>query len=158
MAKKGQWETRLRKLPPFERTLSAILLEAKETVLGPMRPKLREHGLTEPQWRVLRLLTDWGATEATGLAEGGYLHAPSVARILKELEKRKFIRRMHDPEDRRRILAMLTPEGAEMVMILAEEVARIKDEFASRFGPERLEWLQGELRDLAIAIKDVEIE
>ena len=77
--------SRIRKLPPFEQTLGAILLSAKEAVLAPMRPTLREYNITEPQWRVLRVINDRVAADASGLAEVVLLHAPSVTRILKEL-------------------------------------------------------------------------
>ena len=81
----------IRKLPPFEQTMGATLLIAKEAVLAPMRPKLREYDITEPQWRVLRVINDRGAADASGLAEVGLLHAPSVTRILKELERGRSV-------------------------------------------------------------------
>ncbi len=56
----------IRKIPPFERSVAAIMIKAKESVLAPMRPKLREHNITEPQWRVMRVINDRGATDATG--------------------------------------------------------------------------------------------
>ncbi len=74
--------SKIRKLPPFEQTMGATLLVAKEAVIAPMRPTLREYDITEPQWRVLRVINDRGAAAATGLAEVGLLHAPSVPRIL----------------------------------------------------------------------------
>ena len=79
--------SRIRKLPRFEQTISAVLIGAKEAVLAPMRPKLREYNITEPQWRVLRVINDRGATDASGLAEVGLLHAPSVTRILRNLRR-----------------------------------------------------------------------
>jgi homoprotocatechuate degradation regulator HpaR len=146
----------IRKLPPFEQTMGAILLVAKEAVLAPMRPKLREYGITEPQWRVLRVINDRGAADATGLAEVGLLHAPSVTRILKELEERKLIVREPDANDRRRSLVALTPQGQEVVKDIARQVLRVMREYSDRFGPQRLERLADELRALSAAIKGVE--
>src|SRR5215208_1751600 len=79
----GAQMTGSRKLPPFEQSLAAIMLSAKESVIAPMRPILREHNTTEPQWRVMRVLNDRGATDASCLSDVGLLHAPSVTRILK---------------------------------------------------------------------------
>lgn len=146
----------IRKLPPFEQSIAAIMLGAKEAVLAPMRPKLREYNITEPQWRVLRVINDRGATDATGLAEVGLLHAPSVTRILKELEQRKFVVRELDPHDRRRTLVALTPEGREVVKIISRHVLHIMRAYAERFGAERLERLENELKALSAAIKGVE--
>ncbi len=136
--------------------MGAILLVAKESIFAPMRPKLREYDITEPQWRVLRVINDRGAADATGLAEVGLLHAPSVTRILKELEGRKLIIRQPDANDRRRSLVALTPEGHEVVRDVSREVLRVMREYTERFGSQRLDRLADELRALSAAIKGVE--
>jgi len=146
----------IRKLPRYERTIGAMLITAKEAVIGPMRPKLREHDVTEPQWRVMRVLNDSGATDATSLAQGGILRTSSVARILKELERRKLVEREVDTTDRRRSVVRLTPAGYKIVDSVSDDVLRVMREYSHRFGPERLQWLQDELRALSEAISDVE--
>jgi len=143
----------IRKVPPFEQSLPAIMLAAKEAVIAPMRPKLREYRITEPQWRVMRVINDRGATDATGLAEVGLLHAPSVTRILKELEERNIVLRTPDANDGRRTLVSLSPEGREIVKVISRQVMRIMREYSDRFGAERLERLGNELRALSAAIK-----
>jgi len=145
-----------RKLPPFEQSIAAVMLGSKEAVIAPMRPKLREYRITEPQWRVMRVINDRGATDATGLAEVGLLHAPSVTRILKELEERKLILREVDANDRRRTLVVLSPEGRTVVDEISDHVMHVMRAYAERFGDERLEALLDELRALAVAIKGVE--
>jgi homoprotocatechuate degradation regulator HpaR len=148
--------SRIRKLPPFEQTLGAILLSAKEAVLAPMRPTLREYNITEPQWRVLRVINDRGAADASGLAEVGLLHAPSVTRILKELEQRKLIVRETDVNDRRRNLVALSPEGREVVKVISRQVLHVMREHSVRFGDQRMEKLLNELRALTAAIRGIE--
>lgn len=145
----------IRKLPSFEQSLAAILLSAKEAVIAPMRPKLREYRITEPQWRVMRVINDRGATNATGLAEVGLLHAPSVTRILKELEDRKLIMRAPDVNDRRRTMVALSLEGREVVKAISRQVMHVMREYSDRFGGARLERLEDELRALSAAIKGV---
>jgi homoprotocatechuate degradation regulator HpaR len=148
--------TGLRKLPPFEQSIAAIMLNAKEAIIAPMRPKLREHAITEPQWRVMRVINDRGATDATRLSDVALLHAPSVTRILKELEARKFVVREPDAEDARRTLVALTPQGRELVKLISRDVLRVWREYSERFGAQRLERLLDELRALSAAIKGVE--
>ncbi len=145
----------IRKIPPFEQSLAAIMLGAKESVIAPMRTKLREYQITEPQWRVMRVINDRGTTDATGLAEVGLLHAPSVTRILKELELRKLVVRELDNNDRRRILVALSPEGREVVKVISRHVLHVMREYSDRFGAERLDKLANELRALSAAIKGV---
>lgn len=147
---------KIRKLPKYEQTISAVLIGTKEAVLAPMRPKLREHNITEPQWRVMRVINDRGASDASGLAEVGLLHAPSVTRILKELEGRNLVVRTTDPEDRRRTLAVLTQEGRDLVKTISRDVLRVMSEYSDRFGAERMDRLLTELRALSAAIKGVE--
>jgi homoprotocatechuate degradation regulator HpaR len=143
-------------LPPFEESLAAIVLSAKESVIAPMRPKLREVDITEPQWRVMRVLQDRGATDATCLSDVGLLHGPSVTRILKDLEERKLVVREPDPNDGRRTLVALTPEGRELVKLISRDVLRVMREYSQRFGDDRLARLTIELRALSAAIKGVE--
>lgn len=143
-------------LPPFEESLAAIVLGAKESVIAPMRPKLRELDITEPQWRVMRVLQDRGATDATCLSDVGLLHGPSVTRILKDLEERKLVVRAPDPNDGRRTLVALTPQGRELVKLISRDVLRVMREYSERFGDNRLERLTNELRALSAAIKGVE--
>jgi homoprotocatechuate degradation regulator HpaR len=152
----GKRMSATRKIPPFEQSFAALMISSKEAVLAPLRPPLRDYNITEPQWRVLRVINDRGATYATGLAEAGLLHAPSVTRILKELEERKLIVREPDVSDRRRAMVALTPEGREIVKSVSRHVLRILDEYSERFGTKRLEKLSSELRALKAAIKGVE--
>jgi homoprotocatechuate degradation regulator HpaR len=145
-----------RKLPPFEQSLGAVLLGAKESVIAPLRTILREYNVTEPQWRVMRVINDRGATDATGLAEVSLLRAPSVTRILKELEERKLVIREQDANDRRRTLVALSPEGREFVKITSRNMMHILRKYSERFGVDRLERLADELRALSAAIKGID--
>ncbi|MBN8817462.1 MAG: MarR family transcriptional regulator [Sphingomonas sp.] len=147
---------KIRKFPRYEQTVSALLIDAKEAAIAPMRPKMREFDVTERQCRVMRVLNDRGAVDASGLAEIAKLHAPSVTRILKELEARDLVTRQPDPEDRRRTLVMLTPSGKELVKEIARDVRRVMSEFRTRFGDERLETLLAELQAFAAAVKGVQ--
>jgi len=51
--------------PSFvHRNLPRLLLEAREAVMQHTRPSLREHGLSDQQWRVLRVLGEHAADPA----------------------------------------------------------------------------------------------
>lgn len=143
-------------LPPFEQTLGAVLIAAKELVITPLRLTLRKYNITEPQWRVMRIVNDRTATDATCIAGIGLLRAPSVTRILKELELRKLIMRKRDVNDRRRMLVELSPAGREIVKETSREMVRILREYSDRFGGQRIEQLTDELRALSAAIKGVD--
>src|SRR5437667_12526243 len=77
----------------FSRSLPMSLLRAREAVMRQFRPSLRNHGLTEQQWRILRALTAVDAIEVTELARVAFLLGPSLSRILRDLEARDLIER-----------------------------------------------------------------
>ncbi len=154
--REGASISEIRKLPPFEVSLGATLLGAKEAVIAPLRTILREYNVTEPQWRVMRVINDRGLTDATGLAETSLLRAPSVTRILKELEERKLIIRKTDPDDRRRMLVALSETGQAFVQETAGRMVRLLNAYSERFGSDRLDALANELRALSDSLEGLQ--
>ncbi|MFX9348115.1 MarR family transcriptional regulator, partial [Acinetobacter baumannii] len=77
------------------------LLRAREAVMRQFRPSLRNHGLTEQQWRILRALTAVDEIEVTELARVAFLLGPSLSRILRDLEGRALIERKAAENDAR---------------------------------------------------------
>lgn len=118
------------------------------------RPMLAEHDLTEQQWRVLRALT---ATDSPGedfpdagdLAARTFLLAPSLSRILTNLEDRNLIERRPHATDSRRTLIGLTRQGRDLVSAVAPESEQLYGAIESSFGTDRLRRLLRELDELA---------
>src|SRR5690349_24939051 len=77
----------------FSRSLPMALLRAREAVMRQFRPSLRQHDLTEQQWRILRALAAIEAIEVTELARTAFLLGPSLSRILRDLDARGLIER-----------------------------------------------------------------
>lgn len=141
-----------RKLSPYRDSLAGSLLAAREAVMGPIRPMLREAAVTEQQWRVLRVLEDRGPMEPTALAEAALLYAPSVARILKELVERDMVVRASHPGDKRRAVLSLAPPGKKLMRRTSQITIAKLDEYAERFGRDRLARLVEELQALTAEI------
>ena len=76
---------------------------------------LADVGLTEQQWRVLRVLDEAGPSDPTRIAEAASLLLPSLTRILQKLEAKGMIDRAADPEDRRRQVVRITETGAGLI-------------------------------------------
>src|SRR6202051_4864901 len=91
--KKSSGKPKVRRVPmrDFSRSLPMSLLRAREAVMGHFRASLRDHGLTEQQWRILRALAAIDAIEVTELARVAFLLGPSLSRILRALEERHLI-------------------------------------------------------------------
>lgn len=146
-----------RRLPPYRVSLAGTLLGAREAVMNPIRPFLRDAGVTEQQWRVLRVLADEPDLDPTGLANQAMLYAPSVTRILKELVDRDLLLRSADPDDRRRSTLRLTAAGQLLVDRTASHTLEILRAYDARFGSDRLSALRQELLALTEAIADCPI-
>ena len=135
---------------PFEASLPMALLQARESAMRLFRPLLAEHDLTEQQWRVLRALTATDApVDAGELAGRTFLLAPSLSRILANLEERGLIVRAVDPDDQRRALIALSDRGQAQVQAIAPESEERYASIEASFGADRLARLLRELHDLA---------
>lgn len=139
-------------LLPYRKSLAGSLLAAREAVMAPIRPSLREAGVTDQQWRVLRVLADEESIDASGLAQAALLHAPSVTRILRELRDRGLIERQSDAKDARRSIIAITTEGRKLVRTTADVTRKMLDEYTERFGVERIAALRSELAAFTTAI------
>jgi homoprotocatechuate degradation regulator HpaR len=139
-------------LPPYPQSLAGTLLAAREAVMAPIRPLLRDAGVTDQQWRVLRVLADGGPLDAGGIAESALLYAPSVTRIVRELVDRGLLSRTTSEHDRRRSVIEITPAGRDLVRKTAERTARMLVAYGETFGADRLDRLVAEAAALAEAL------
>src|SRR5210317_1927993 len=89
-------------LPLTGRSLPIAMLRGREAVMAPYRKMLAKIGVTEQQWRVLRVLDERGTLDPKEIAEAACLLNPSLTRIMQLLEKKGYISREGDPEDRRK--------------------------------------------------------
>jgi homoprotocatechuate degradation regulator HpaR len=132
----------------FSKSLPMELMRAREAVMRRFRPSLRGHGVTEQQWRILRALAHAGPLEVSALAEATYLLAPSLSRILPDMEARHLISRKQADSDLRRSVISLERKGLRLIAMHAPQSEDIYAEIARRFGEQRLEQLFTLLREL----------
>lgn len=132
----------------FGDSLPMTLLRTREAVMRRFRPGLRAHGVTEQQWRILRALGGQEPLEVTALAARTCLLAPSVSRILPDLEARGLILRRAVATDLRRSVVMLTTAGLKLIAAHAPQSEAIYSAIEQRFGSERLDELFRLLRQL----------
>lgn len=135
-------------------SLPIALLRAREAVMGLFRPHHRRGGVSEPQWRVIRVLHLEGETDATTLARKSYLLPPSLSRILKDLEAADLVRRRPGRGDSRQSLLSLSPKAAAMVDRVAPFLDGIHRDIARRFGRNRLEALLALLAELEAVLAE----
>lgn len=136
------------------RTLPIALLRARELVMERFRPMLHRHDVTEQQWRVLRVLDEAPTMDATELAKGASILAPSLSRILKTLESRGFITVRKDPADGRRTLISMSDAGARFLADVAPESAAIYAEIEAQVGRDNIEALIDDIDRLIVKLSD----
>ncbi len=113
--------------PPFvHRNLPRLLLQARETVMAHTRPRLRDHGLSDQQWRVLRVLGEH-AEEADGIETGrvareAFLLGPSLTGVLARMERDGLITRARCAQDARRTVVRATEAGLAKVQALSQTI------------------------------------
>jgi homoprotocatechuate degradation regulator HpaR len=156
--KQSRSKVAVRRVPmrEFSRSLPMSLLRAREAVMRQFRPSLRDYGLTEQQWRILRALTSVGAIEVTELAQVAFLLGPSLSRILRDLEARHLIERRVVKADQRRGLVSISAKGLKLIDTVAPSSETIYASITKRYGARKLAELQDMLQALesSLAVED----
>jgi DNA-binding MarR family transcriptional regulator len=123
--------TSIKQRKPFESPEQEVFLEVLRTgtaLLQDLVELLKDFGVTQPQYNVLRILRGAGAAGLPSGEVGGRMVAsrePDVTRLLVRMEGRGLIRRERRPENRRIVTARLTDKGLRLVNSLDEPVRRM---------------------------------
>ena len=147
--------------PPFvHRNLPRLLLQAREVVMTHTRPSLRDQGLSDQQWRVLRVLGEH-AEEADGIETGrvareAFLLGPSLTGVLARMERDGLIARARCPQDARRTVVRATALGLAKVQALSQTIEAHYAWMEQQLGKDRLKALY-ELLDGVIALEAMAI-
>jgi homoprotocatechuate degradation regulator HpaR len=141
----------------FSRSLPMSLLRAREAVMRHFRPSLRNHGLTEQQWRILRALAAVDAIEVTELARVAFLLGPSLSRILRDLEARHLIERKVAQADLRRGVVSISVRGLKLIEAVAPTSEAIYAAMTRRYGARRLAELQDMLHTLEHSLAELQV-
>jgi homoprotocatechuate degradation regulator HpaR len=141
----------------FSRSLPMSLLRAREAVMRQFRPSLRNHGLTEQQWRILRALAAIEAIEVTELARVAFLLGPSLSRILRDLEARHLIERKVAKSDLRRAVVSISAKGLKLIEAVAPSSETIYAAITKRYGARKLAELQDMLGALESSLSELEV-
>ncbi len=126
-----------------QRNLPLLLLQARESVIRRFRPVLNANGVTEQQWRILRVLAELGPTEPRELVRLCALSSPSLAGILGRMEALDLVVRERLEADQRRVLVSMTAASRALVKRLAPQVDAVYREIEAQVGHDFLQELQG---------------
>jgi homoprotocatechuate degradation regulator HpaR len=136
----------MKKQPFAHRNLPRLLLQARESVMAHTRPGLREHGLSDQQWRVLRVLGEDRANGGTGVETGhiareAFIIGPSLSGVLSRMERDGLIYRERDVNDQRRSVVRATDKGLQSVQTLSHTIEAHYRWMEQRLGKDTLQHL-----------------
>lgn len=109
--------------------------------MPPIREMLAETGITEQQWRVLRVLAEYGPLSTSTVADRACLLFPSLTRIAQTMRKKDLITLSRDESDRRRQTIAITETGQAIIDDNVEHAAQIVKGFKKKLGDDQYEQL-----------------
>jgi len=110
--------------PPFEDRVFVAVLKAADHLGQHAEQVLKSHGLTGTQYNVLRILRGAGqqGLPCRSISDRMISHDPDMTRLLDRMEKREWITRERQKDDRRVVKARITPQGLEILKNLDQPV------------------------------------
>ena len=100
------------------------LLRTTSVLFADFERLFKAHGISEPQYNVLRILRGAGGEGLPSLEIGSRMitRVPDVTRLVDRLEARGFVRRQRTERDRRVVLVSITAKGLKVLAELDEPV------------------------------------
>ena len=133
---------------PKHVSLNITLIQAGEALMTHFRPLLNDAGITDQQWRIIRLLAENGTLDFQDLANQACILRPSLTGILTRLEKANLLVRLKPSNDQRRVFLKLTDGGQQLYSDICSQVDQRYDQIETLLSPEKLAQLTALLGDL----------
>ena len=133
---------------PKHVSLNITLIQAREALMTHFRPLLNDAGITDQQWRIIRLLAENGTLDFQDLANQACILRPSLTGILTRLEKANLLVRLKPSNDQRRVFLKLTDGGQQLYSEICSQVDQRYDQIETLLSPEKLAQLTALLGDL----------
>lgn len=133
------------------------VMRAQQLVLSAVERALKPFGLTFASYEALTLLsfTRRGSLPLGKMGERLMVHPTSITNTIDRLEQRGLVRRVPDPNDRRRMLGEITPQGRRAAAAATEVLNDIEFGLAS-LSDDQAVTLSRVLRDVRVAAGDFE--
>lgn len=126
----------------FGSSLPMMLYKALDVVMPRFREIYREFGLTEKQWRILRVLWEHDEMSPREMADQVLIPPPSLVGVLNRLEKRNLVARRPNDDDRRGLLVRITDEGKKLRAQVIPRVDVVYSELRASIDPDIWNQLQ----------------
>jgi DNA-binding MarR family transcriptional regulator len=116
-------QTEIKKRKPFQSAAEEAYLNLRRThsmLGGPFDALFKEHGTTEPQYNVLRILRGAksggeNALPSLEIADRMITRVPDITRLVDRLEQGGLVERRRTRDDRRVVLVSITKTGLDLL-------------------------------------------
>lgn len=129
-------------------SINIALVQARESVLSYFRPVFNEVGITEQQWRIIRLLAESNTLDFQDLSDQACILRPSLTGVLTRLEKCGLVLRLKPAKDQRRVFLKLTAAGRQLYTQASHRIDACQQQLAHDFSPKKLNQLHELLQEL----------
>jgi DNA-binding MarR family transcriptional regulator len=98
----------------LDRQLCFKLYQASRKMTRLYQPLLESIGLTYPQYLTMLLMWEFGELDFKDLSMKLDLKTGTLTPIIQKLEKQGYLKRLGNPNDKRKVNVVLTEEGKEL--------------------------------------------
>ena len=134
--------------------LGFLLHQAQHAFATTMEQRLREHGLTRPQFGVLSVLVADPGLSAADLARAAMVTPQAINLLVGGLEREGLVRKEPHPSHGRVLQLFPTKEGAERVREAYPTVIDLEDRIAEGLSPRQEAAIRRWLVDVAVRMRE----
>lgn len=143
------------------RNLPQLFLRAREGLMSHFRPILKHYGLTDQQWRILRVLDEHGQLESHEICTQCQMVSASMAGVLARMERMALLERQRQSTDQRRVVVRLAPKGrqlvSEMAPLIDQQYQHLEDALGAQVFTQVFTSLEAFIAAGAKAVQTVEL-
>jgi len=119
-------------LDQFQQSLPMMLHRTLDSIIPKYREVFKQHGISEQQWRILRVLWETQECTAAELAKRTLLPSPSMVGVIDRMNAKGLVLRDRSTEDRRRVNVRLTEKGRSMQAELQPQIDKVYEQILSQ--------------------------
>lgn len=152
----AQWRQERPDLDPGAKEITGRIVRLESLFQQRFAEVFAEHGMTEGDYGILAPLRRSGRPyELTpaGLARARMMSSGGLTPALDRLQRRGWIERTPNPDDRRSMLVRLTPAGKELIDQAMEAHVAAEHDLVRHLSPTKRRQLTTLLRELLVSVE-----
>jgi DNA-binding MarR family transcriptional regulator len=120
----------------LQATPGHLIRRAQQIAVSIFAEQLSSADITPVQFAILNALLDSPGIDQVSLAKRVAFDPATSGSVIGRLEAKGWVVRKADPNDRRRKLLVVTPEGVQALGMVQADVARIQEKILSPLNPQ----------------------